>query len=160
MGETWFGQVSGGRAGFPVGMGASEVLKSKSGRFVKNDGSGRAEVAGDGDASLMGFVESGDITCSSTEAGTTLWCVNDVSATFKVPFAYAAATYTTNYSRALMNTFVDLVVSSNIQFVNLTTSDDDLVKVVGGQAASAVATPPAYNDGYVLVMLNPAILDD
>jgi hypothetical protein len=140
--------------GFPLPMGASEVIKTRSGRFVKNDGSGRGEIAGDGHTTLMGWVESGDETCSSTEGGTVLRCIDDVTATFRLPLRYAAATYTVNYSSAVIGGKYDLVVISDVQYVNLTTQTEGTVIVVGGQAASSTTA----NDGFVEVKLNPETL--
>ena len=160
MGELRFGYVRGSRNGFPLPMGASEVLKTKSCNFVTSDGSGRGEIAGAASTDLMGAVESGDLTCSSTEGATELYCINDPNAVFKAPFAYAASTYTQNYAATLINGFYDLVVNGNYQFVDLLTSIRNHVKVVGGKAATATATLPAFNDGYVLVQMNSAILNE
>lgn len=144
-----FGWVRGGKSSFPLPMGASEVLKAASGRFVVTDGSGRGEVAGDGDSTLLGFVESGDLTCSATEGRTVLNCIDDLTAVFRVPLRYDGSTYTVNYSTALLGKTRDLIVISDVQYVNLTTYDDDLVVIVGGQAASSATA----NDGFVYVRI-------
>ncbi len=149
--EMTFGHIRGGDSSFPLPMGASEVIKLQSGRFVKNDGSGRGEIAGDGHTTLMGFVEAGDITCSSTESGTTLKCIDDLTAVFRIPVRYRSATYTVNYSDALIGTKHDLVVVSSIQYANLTDASEGTIIIVGGKAATSVTA----NDGYVDVRLNP-----
>jgi len=150
-GITKYGWIRGGKSSFPLPMGASEVIKAKSGRFVTNDGSGRGEIAGDGDASLMGFVEGGEQTCSSTEGATVLNCIHDVTAVFRLPLAYDNSTYTQNYADSLIGGKYDLVTASNIQKVNLTTQTEGTVVVVGGKAATSATS----NDGYVDVRLNP-----
>ena len=160
MGELRFGYVRGSRNGYPVPIGASEVFKTKSCNFVTNDGSGRAEVAGAASTDLMGAVESGDLTASSTEGGTELYCINNPNAVFKAPIAYDNSSYTQNYASSLLNTFVDIVVNTNLQYVDLSVSTRDHLKVVGGKAATNTATLPAFNNGYVLVQMNPALLDD
>lgn len=137
--------------GHPQEMGASEVIKQRSGRFVKNDGSGYAEIAGDGHTTLMGWVESGDLTCSTTEGGTVLRMITDLTAVFRLPLRYDGSTYTVNYSQAVKDLKYDLVVVSNIQYLNLTTQTESVLIVVGGQAASSATA----NDGFVEVMLNP-----
>jgi len=137
--------------GVPIGMGASEVIKAKSGRFVKSDGSGRAEIAGDGDTELIGFVELAEQTCSSTEGGTKATLFSDLNMVIRIPLAYDGSTYTVNYSASLLNKTCDLADISNIQKANLTDSDEDTLVVVGGQAATSTTA----DDGYVDVMLNP-----
>lgn len=146
-----FGHVAGGKVARPVYMGASEVIKMRSGRFVKNDGSGRAEIAGDTHTTLMGFVESGDLTCSATEAGTVLNMVVDLTAVFCIPLRYDGVTYTVNYSTAVCWTKHDLVVVSSVQYANITDASEGTIIIVGGSAATSASA----NDGYVLCMLNP-----
>lgn len=149
-----FGWVRGGKSSFPVHMGASEVIKAASGRFVKNDGSGRAEIAGDTHTTLMGFVESGDLICSSTEAETELNCIDDVTAVFRIPLRYDGSTYTVNYSTAIDGTKHDLVVVSSVQYANITDASEGTIIIVGGQAASSATA----NDGFVYCKLNPETL--
>lgn len=149
-----FGWVRGGKSGYPVHMGASEVIKAASGRFVKNDGSGRAEIAGDGHTTLMGFVESGDETCSSTEARTELNCIDDITAIFRIPLRYDGSTYTVNYSTAIDGTKHDLVVVLSIQYANITDASEGTIIIIGGQAASSATA----NDGFVYCRLNPETL--
>lgn len=146
-----YGWIGGGHASYPLPMGASEVIKTKSGRFVKSDASGRGEIAGDGHTQLLGFVEGGDQTCSSTEGATELNCIADVTAKFRIPLAYDGATYTVNYSSALKGESTDLVVVVNVQKANLTTHSEETIIIVGGKAASSATA----DDGYVDVMLNP-----
>ncbi len=149
--ELTFGHIGGGSTGYPLPMGASEVVKLQSGRFVTNDGSGRGEIAGDGSTTLMGHVESGDLACSATEGGTKLKCIDDLTAKFRLPLAYDGSTYTVNYSDSVIGTKVDLAVVSNIQKVNLTSDTEGTVIVVGGKAASSATA----DDGYVDVRMNP-----
>jgi hypothetical protein len=151
--EVKFGPLD-AHVGFSYPMGASEVVKAASGRFVKNDGSGRAEIAGDGHTDLLGWAELGEQTCSSTEGGTLCTLIRDTNCRFRLPLAYDGATYTANYSAAVKGKSYDLVVVSNVQYVNLTTQSEKTVTVVGGLAASSATA----NDGYVEVVLSPSKL--
>ncbi len=148
--ELKFGHISGGKAAYPLPMAASEVIKSQSGRFVKNS-SGYGAIAGDSDGELVGFVEGGDQTCGSSNGDTVLNCIFDPSAIFRLPLAYDGSTYTVNFSQAVVHGEYDLIVISNIQKVNLTTQTEGTVVVVGGKAATSTTS----NDGYVDVRLNP-----
>jgi len=153
-----FGWIRGGKVSIPLNMGASEVLYAASGRFVTNDASGRGEVAGAASTALQGFVESGDLTCSSTEGQTVLNCILDLTAVFRLPLAYDASTYDRNYSSALNGELCDLVVVNGIQYANVSASSRDIVRIVGGQAASAAWTDGSVTglrlgDGYVDLML-------
>jgi len=138
-----YGWIRGGRSGFIVPIGASEVIKSKSGRFVKNDGSGRAEIAGDGHTELIGFLDCGEFTASSTEGADKRFCINDVTAVFRIPVG------TGTYTEALVGKTCDLIVSNSIQGAQVGVSSEDTVIIVGGDAV---------NNAYVDVMLNPVKL--
>ena len=144
-------RIRGNSVGSPVGMGASEVITAWSGKFVKNDGSGRAEIAGDGDTELIGWVELPAQTCSSTEGATKGILYNSVEDVFRLPLAYDGSTYTVNFSTSLLFKTCDLVTVSNVQKANLTTSAEDTIVIVGGKAATSTTS----NDGYVDVKLNP-----
>lgn len=146
--------IRGGKVSYPCPVGNGEVVNLRSGRFVKTDGSGRAEIAGDGHAALLGFLESGPITATENDAEGkyTRNVINDLTAVFRIPLRYENATYTVNYSAAVLGKSCDLVVVEGIQYANLTDGDESTIIIVGGQAASAVAV----NDGWVDVMLNPA----
>lgn len=152
MPDVRYGPMGQYSAGVPVGMGASEVVKARSGRFAVNDGSGRAEIADDGDSEIIGWVEVGEQTCSSTEGATKATLIRDLDLVFRIPLAYDASTYTVNYASTLLWKTCDLKVVSTYQKANLTTADDDVLIVVGGKAA----TSSTADDGYVDVMMNPA----
>jgi len=158
--ELRYGQIRGGTASFPLPMGASERLNTKSGRFVKRDTSGRGEIAGDTHTMLIGFVEEGDLTCSTTEGATIVKCINDVTGVFRIPLAYDGATWTVNYSTAILEETCDLAVLNSVQYGNCTDSSEDTIVIVGGLAATAVWTDGSVSnaclgDGYLEVMLNP-----
>jgi len=127
----------------PITMGASEVLRAKSGRFVKDDGSSRMEVAGDGSTLLAGWVESGDLTCSTTEGGTILPFIPAAAAlnvVFRIPINSGT------FAATMRNNTCDLSVSSNIQGAQLDASSEDTVIVVDGDL---------NNNLWVDVMINP-----
>lgn len=143
--------------GVPMPMGASEVIASKSGRFVTNDGSGRMELADDGDALLAGWVElpegafynSSDIyTCSSTEgADVALFYPAEalLGVVFRIPND-SNVTFTT----AMRGKTCDLVRSSNVQGAKLDASGEDNLLIVDGDLTSAYA--------WVDVMINSSKL--
>ena len=166
-GDTKYGQIRGGHNGFALNMGASETFFSKSGRFVANDTDGRGELADQNDSTLQGFVREGapsngagggGLDTSSTEGADVFWCVMDLTAVFRLPLAYDASTYDRNYSTALNGESCDIVVINEIQYCNVSASSKDVVRIVGGKAASAAWTDGSVDgvclgDGYVDVML-------
>ncbi len=137
--------------GTPIGIGASEVIKLRSGRFVKNDGSGRAEIAGNGHGTLMGFIEGADETAPATEGGIEKKLLASSNYVFRIPLRYDGSTYSVNYSKAIDGTKHDLVVVSSIQYANITDNSEGVIIIVGGQAATSITA----NDGFVLCKLNP-----
>lgn len=147
-----YGPLDAYNCSVPGTMGASEVVKAASGRFVKTDGSGRLEIAGDGHSDLAGWAELGEQTCSATEGATPCTLIRDTNCRFRLPLAYDGATYTVNYSAAVLWEAFDLVVVSNVQYVNLTTTSEKTVYVVGGKAATSATA----NDGYIDVLLSPS----
>lgn len=161
-GITKYGHIHGGKVSVVVPMGADEVLRAKSGRFLVNDASGRGEIAGDGSLTIMGFAESGDLTCSSSEGdegGTKVNCIIDITAIFRIPLFYDNSSYSVNYSVSLYGTKHDLVLKNQIQYANLTDNDEETIIIVGGLAATAATVDGAvadtvYGDGYVDVMMN------
>jgi hypothetical protein len=153
-GEVKFGALGIPVGGYTMGMGASEVISDKSGHFVKNDGSGRAEIAGDGHTDLLGWAELGAQTCSSTEGATLATIYRDCNCRFRIPLAYDNSTYTVNYSAALIGKSYDLIVISNVQHANLTTTSEKTITVVNGLAASSATA----DDGWVDVVLSPSKL--
>lgn len=127
-----------------VPMGASEVIPA-GGCFVKDDGSSRMEVAGDGHTLLAGYVFPTQLddnqkyqTCSSTE-GATLVPFIPISAMLgvvvRLPINTGAPT-TVATMRAKYNRTCDLSVSSNVQGLQAGTSSEDTVIIVGGDEAS------------------------
>lgn len=137
----------------PMPMGASEVIAAKSGRFVKDDGSSRMEIAVDGSTLLAGWVElpqnanynsSGIYTCSSTE-GADIACFCPASALLGVVFRLPVNAGT--FAITHRNNTCDLAVSSNIQGVKLDGVGESTVIIVDGDLE---------NNKWVDVMVNPA----
>jgi hypothetical protein len=140
-----YGAIKGGENlnFIPMPAGASEVFRAKSGRFVKNDGSGRVEVAVDGTTLLEGWVESGDLTCSSTEGATIVsfvHAVNCLGTIFRIPIN--AGTFVAT----MRGKTCDLAVSSNIQGAKLDGSGEDTVIIVDGDLVG---------NAWVDVIINP-----
>ena len=167
MSEIKYGHIRGGESGFPLPIGASETFFSKSGRFVTNDGSGRGELAGASATALQGFVTDGQpddgnggggFTSSTTEGATKMKCINDLTAVFRIPLAYDGSTYDRNYSSALIGETCDLVTVNGVQYANVSASVTDIIRIVGGKAASSAwtdggVTGLCLGDGYVDVQL-------
>ena len=116
-------------------MGASEVIPA-GGCFVKDDGSSRMEVAGDGDTLLAGYVFPTELdsgkkyqTCSSTEGATVVPYI-PISAMLGVVVRLPVTGGT--YVRTMDNNTADLEVSSNAQGVQLDASAEDTIIVVDG----------------------------
>ena len=125
----------------PCPIGASEVIKWASGRFVKTDGSGRVEIAGSGDTEIIGWLEHSEETASATEGATvgTLYPANACPVIFRVPIANSG-----NYTAAMRYDTCDLLVETNVQGADLTSTEDVLVIVDGD----------VDNDKFVDVMVN------
>lgn len=120
-------------------MGASEVIPA-GGAYVKNDGSGRMEIAGDGSTLLAGYVlptvlDSGKKyqTCSSTEGGTVVPFI-PISAMLGVVVKLPVTGGT--YAPTMLGETADLEVVSNVQGVQLDASTEDTVLIVGGDVAA------------------------
>ncbi len=133
-----------------IPMGASEVIPA-GGCFVTNDGSGRAETAGDGDSLLAGFVMPVELdadkayqTCSATEGGTVVPFIpisTMLGAVLRLPVTGGT------YVAAMVGETADLEVVSNAQGVQLDASAEDTVIVVGGDLVA---------NAYVDVVVNPS----
>lgn len=135
-----------------IPMGASEVVAAQSGRFVIDDGSSRAEIAGDSDGLLMGWVELPEgkfydadyiYTCSSTE-GLDIAPFVPISAMLGVVVRMPINSGT--FAITMINNTCDISVSSNIQGVQLDASAEDTLIVVGGDLV---------NNAWVDVIVNP-----
>ena len=143
----------GAMVSIPRGMGASEVIAAQSGRFVVEDGAGYLHIADDNDSEIAGWIEAGAQTCPATDGAVEVAFTPAANCptVFRVPLRYESATYTINYGITLLGKTCDIIIVSGVQYINLTTADDDCLIVVGGKAASAVGA----GDGYVDVMFNP-----
>ena len=137
----------------PIPMGASEVVAAKSGRFVKNDGSGRAEIAVAGSTLLLGWIElphnanyssTNIFTCSATEGGDVAplipaWAALGI--VFRIPVN------TGTFVATMRGKTCDLSVVSNIQGAALGASTEDTIIIVDGDLV---------NNAWVDVMINPS----
>lgn len=121
-----YGWVRGGRTSHPVPIGASEVFKDRGSAFVTNDGSGRAEVAGDGTASIWGHLDVEEITVGATEGAEVRNMIVCPSAVFRSPINSGT------YAATMLGETCDLSVLSSIQGVQLDASSEDTVRIVGG----------------------------
>lgn len=120
-------------------MGASEVIPA-GGAFVKNDASGRMEIAGDGDTLLAGYVFPNELdagykyqTCSSTEGGTVVPFI-PISAMLSV--GVKLPVHGGTYAATMLGETCDLEVVSNVQGVQLDASAEDTVIIVAGDVTA------------------------
>lgn len=110
---------------FPFPIGASEVFKKKGGAFVKDDGSGRMEVASAASTNIAGYaLFNDDFTSSSTEGGTTLPVDLSYDSVFEIPINSGT------WADTMRGKTCDLSVSSNIQGANLAASSTDVIILV------------------------------
>jgi len=147
-----YGIIKGDPKIVSVPMGASEVIPA-GGAFVKNDGSGRAEIAVDGSTLLMGYVLPGEAgldagqkyqTCSSTEGGTVVPFIpieEMIGVIVRLPVTGGT------YVATMLGETCDLEVASNAQGLQLDASAEDTVTLVGGDTV---------NNRWADVTVNPA----
>lgn len=126
MKQLKYGWIGGGKTSVEIEMGADEVIKAASGRFVKLDANGRGEIAGDTDGALFGFVEAPEETTSSTEGGTSYNCIIDTTAKFRIPVDSGT------YVIGMRGETCDLAVSDGVQGVQLDAADEDTVIIIDG----------------------------
>ena len=138
-----YGQIKGPEVQIPVSIGASEVIKWASGRFVKADGSGRVEIAVDGTTEILGWLDAelGEGTASATEGASKGILNPSLDAIYRIPIN--AGTYVAS----MQFKTCDLAVTSSIQGAKLDASGEDTVMIVDGDLV---------NNEWVDVMLNPA----
>jgi len=118
---------------FPVG--ASEVFKAAGGGVLKEDGSGRVEIATATDTNLIGnstFNE--DFTASSTEGATEIPVCYDLDAVFEIPID------TGTWADTMRGETCDLAVTSNVQGVNLSASSTDVIQLIDKGTTNAAGT--------------------
>lgn len=128
---------------FPIG--ASEVFKKKGGAFLKDDSSGRMEIAVAGSLNILGHgLFSEDFTASSTEGGTTLPVDLSWDSAWEIPINSGT------WADTMRAKTCDLSVVSSIQGANLAASATDVVTLV-----DKGTTNPAGTVVSVLVMRNP-----
>lgn len=128
---------------FPVG--ASEVFKKAGSAFVIDDGSGRVEIAIEGELNIIGAaLLNEDLTASSTEGGTKVEVDMSYESVYEVPII------TGTWADTMRGKDCDLVVSSSKQGVDLTASGEDVVQLIDKGTTNAAGTVVS-----VLCKLNP-----
>jgi len=148
-----YGQIRGGHNGFPIDITDAEVFNPQSGHFLfRNVTTGYGEVADTTDA-IIGHAEVWKIASSSSLK---VWCVNDLTAIFRIPLIYDNSTYTVNFDKTIIGEACQIKVSGGIQYVNPTVVTTKSLLIVGGKAATGTAI--ASNDGYLDVQINPSAL--
>ena len=124
-----YGQVRGIVVSKEYGIAASETFKDLSGCFVQVNSSGYVAVSGTDTATdIMGWAYSGAFTSSST-AGQSRVTVNLAKdATYLMPLQ---AAYTESQLIGYLGKFMDIAVSSNIQYANPGGTSVNIIRAVG-----------------------------
>jgi hypothetical protein len=147
--STEYGKRSGhNHCIFSWPVGASEVFKKAGGAFVTIDASGRAEIAVAGDVDIIGFaLFQEDFTASSIEGATRVPVDMSYDSVYEVPII------TGTWADTMRGKLVDLVVSSNVQGVDLTASGEDCIQLIDKGTTNAAGTVVS-----VLCRLHPRTL--
>lgn len=124
------------------GLGASEVFKALSLRFVKRDGSGYFDAVDDAATAIDGYVQYVGTVGSSDGDVTTaieISCLGGGSVTYEGPIYDGGSTdaeKTKAEIDSLIGTTAAIKVDSNIQYVDLdnTTDAQQVLIIVGGDA--------------------------
>ena len=152
-GQVNFGLIKGDeslKTSGNIPVGASEVFKVRSGKFIVDDGAGRIEVADQNDNGINGWaIIDKDFTASSTEGADKLACYLGIGQVFSIP-VYSGSTITEAALLAVWGTFIDLIVSSSYQYANIDASTKDHLLVTD------VFWNSLTGKGYLGVMINPA----
>jgi hypothetical protein len=138
-----YGPIKGTHVGVKGFMGASEVIKAASGRFVTNDGSGYLDLADDGDTLLSGWVEAADQTSSSTAGATD---VLFLPATLNLGVVFRIPVNAGTFVISMRGKSCDLARTTNIQGAKLDGSGEDVLLIIDGDAV---------NNEWVDVTFNP-----
>lgn len=112
-------------------MGASEVVKAKSGRFIVPDDSGYMDMAGAASTAIMGWVCGSFEATSIATDGATSWPIEtDIfGKLFIMPAcgAAGAAVSESTLQGAVGETFDIQMVSTNYQYADLNASSVDIL---------------------------------
>jgi hypothetical protein len=134
-------------------MGASNVVKAKSGRFVAPDGSGYMDMAGAASTDIMGWVlGSFEATAISTDGATSWPIESDIfGKLFIMPACNATATAATEAEmQATIGETVDITMeSTNYQYCDISLSAVDILLVLG-----YIYEGSAYGEQYAIVKVN------
>ena len=128
MSEIRYGWVAGGPPAYvPAAIGASEVFKNLSGRWMGSDAAGYLDVADTDAAELQGWGEYGELTAPATDG--LLEIVVDISpnSVYRMP---------ADDTPALTDMWetCDIVVASNIQQADVGQSNQDVLIICGFNA--------------------------
>lgn len=129
---------------YPFPIGASEVFKKKGGSFVKDDGSGRMEIATAAATNLAGYaLFNEDFTASSTEGATTLPVDISYDSVYEIPISGT-------WADTMRGKTCDIIITSSIQYANVDASATDVLILVDKGTTNAAGTVVS-----VLCRLNP-----
>lgn len=119
----------------PFPVGASEVFKKKGGSFVKDDGSGRIEIAVAATTNVIGYaLFNEDFTASSTEGGNTLPVDMSFDSIYEIPINSGT------WADTMKGKTCDLSISSSVQGANLSASSIDPIVLVDKGTTNAAGT--------------------
>ena len=133
-------------------VGASEVFKNLSGKFVKSDGSGRVEIATAAAVNIVGWAVTGEITASATEGATKVGVNVNCEAVYEMPAILNAGTAPSEAAliAAVGETCDIKMVDTNYQYANVDTATTEILKIVDYRYYGS-----AVGQQTVLVQLNP-----
>ncbi len=121
--EVKYGYLTGPRLfvkAWPIA--ASQVFEDSGGKFIKLDANDRIDIADSGDTQIEGWAEVGDFTSSATAGADTAQV--DVSPLSLYRVIADADPADTRGETA------DLIVTSNIQYVDVGESNEDVVAIL------------------------------
>jgi hypothetical protein len=147
-----YGQITGGNSPLTMRIGASEVFKNLAGKFVVSDTAGRAQLANATDVNILGWMEQGERTASSTEGADTGVVNVAQDAVYEMPACKNDGTaLTEDELKACVGETWDIkLVSTNYQYVNANTSSIDILLAVGYRYYGS-----AVGEQSLLVKVNP-----
>ena len=118
---------------FPVG--ASEVFKRNGGGWVKEDSSGRIEMAGATSTNIIGHIEwRSDLTASSTEGA------DKVAVNLDVAGIVASMPISGTYAATMRGKTCDIIVTSSVQYANVAASSIDVLEIIGEHEKNSSGT--------------------
>jgi len=142
MAQLKYGYLYGPRCLVKAPIGASEIFKFLGGAWLKTDGAGFLDIAGSGNAELIGWGDTGEYTAIATDGLTEIVVDISCDSIYRMP-CDAIPALTDKWNTC------DLIVTSDIQYADIGESNEDVIQIVGMFIGSTAAL------SYVDVRMNP-----